>query len=592
MMVRENEAARLRALRELNLLDTPPSESFNRITRMASQLFNAPIAAVSLSDHDRQWFKSRVGCPLPQLPREQAPCAEVTRASELLVVPDLDSDPRFACSPSRQMGARFYAGAPLITADGYCLGAMCVLDTKPREVTTEEIKLLEDLAAMVMAQIELQHALGRIDPVSHLPNRNQFREDLEDLARDFEGEARVAVLVDLADGFQRKELLRVLGYGFFEDLVKSARGEIEAVLGGQARLYHVGLTAFLFLLANLGERKLQAKIAEIHTRLRTVTLSTGVPALTDVAIGISSFRLGEMKPLDAVRTAYAAAQDARDADLKIGTYDPSRDEEHQRRFTLLAALRDALEEGDQLSLVYQPRVDIRSGACRSAEALLRWNHPVLGSVSPAEFIPLVEQTALARPVTAWVVDAAFRQVAAWRATGIALRVSINISATNFEEDDFAERLGEALRLHGLEGADIELEFTESALIRNRARVLEQLEAVRAMGFSTAIDDFGTGYSSFSYLQDIPADVVKIDRSFMRAMAGEERGRTLVQTMIAMAHDLGYTAVAEGVETPEMEQILTQAGCDELQGYLISRPVSPTALARWLERGAWAPLRAA
>ena len=205
------EEDRLRALRDLSLLDTPPSEAFDRITRMASRLFNLPISAISLTDKDRQWFKSRVGVDELQLPRHKAPCAEVTSTRDVVVLTDILKEEYYRDSDLAKAGMRFYAGAPLITRDGFGLGSMCVVGPEPRSVTEGELTALRDLAAMVMAQIELQHAFGRIDPVSGLPNRNQLIEDLDDLARDHPGEDRIAALIDLADRRQLAEAQRVLG---------------------------------------------------------------------------------------------------------------------------------------------------------------------------------------------------------------------------------------------------------------------------------------------------------------------------------------------------------------------------------------------
>jgi EAL domain-containing protein (putative c-di-GMP-specific phosphodiesterase class I) len=246
----------------------------------------------------------------------------------------------------------------------------------------------------------------------------------------------------------------------------------------------------------------------------------------------------------------------------------------------LIGIRKALAAREQLSLVYQPRIDVKTGSCVSAEALLRWHHPSLGSISPSEFIPLVEQTALARPVTDFVLETALAQAAAWKSEGFELGISINVFAANLEEEDFAWRLREALDRHGVSPSMVELEFTEGALIRRRARVLEQLIDIRAVGVTCAIDDFGTGYSSFAYLQNIPADVIKIDRSFMGGLE-RERDQKLVRAMITMSHELNYRVVAEGVETQEAYEFLAKSGCDEIQGYLISRPLSPSGFGKWL-----------
>ena len=185
-----NEQARLSVLRQLNLLDTPPSESFDRITRMASLLFDLPIAAVSLTDHDRQWFKSRVGVDHWEIPRFKACCGEVADTGAVLVVNDLLASRHYRDSQLAESGIRFYAGAPLVTSEGYTLGAMCVLGTEPRAVTEQERSILKDLAAMVMAQIDLQHAVGRVDPATGLPNYLRFVEDLSDLSRDDPGGQR------------------------------------------------------------------------------------------------------------------------------------------------------------------------------------------------------------------------------------------------------------------------------------------------------------------------------------------------------------------------------------------------------------------
>lgn len=309
--------------------------------------------------------------------------------------------------------------------------------------------------------------------------------------------------------------------------------------------------------------------------------SNGVPVNVNPAFGIAPFRLGEARPRDVLRTAHSAAQDARDSETGIGIYSADLDDAHRRRFTLLADMRAAVASSDQLSLVYQPRVDVGSGSCLGAEALLRWRHPVLGNIPPGEFIPLVEQTALVKDVTEWVIGAALRQTAEWRSRNINLKMSINISAANLEEEGFAADLIERLRQLSVPSHAIELELTESAIIRNGQHAINVLGELKAAGIPIAIDDFGTGYSSLSYLQKIPASSLKIDRSFMRTLLTEERARTLVSAMISMAHDLHYRVVAEGVETAEVHDWLAEQSCDEIQGYFFSRPLPVAAFESWL-----------
>ena len=227
-------------------------------------------------------------------------------------------------------------------------------------------------------------------------------------------------------------------------------------------------------------------------------------------------------------------------------------------------------------------LDLHTGEYGTAEALLRWTHPALGNVSPGEFIPLVEQTALARQVTQWVLECACRQIKALRSRGFTTRLSINVCARNLEEDDFSATIANLLARHGVATADIELEFTEGALIRHESRVMTQLNAIRAMGIELSIDDFGTGYSSFSYLHRLPAQVVKLDQSFMKQLTESTKSQTMVQSMIAMAHDIGYRVVAEGVETAEALAFLEGCGCDEIQGYYLSRPLTAEKLDVFLQ----------
>lgn len=305
--------------------------------------------------------------------------------------------------------------------------------------------------------------------------------------------------------------------------------------------------------------------------------SNGVPVQMTPAFGVSPFVTGSAAADDALRTGISAANDARAMGLDVAVYSPASDAANRRKLTLLADFADALAQPSGLSLVYQPRIDLRTGRCAGAEALLRWRHPVLGDISPAEFVPLVEQTALARPMTEWVLGAALDQQVAWRTQGVALPVSVNVSARNLEEADFLPRLDRQLAQRGLPASGLELELTETALIRNADQVLVQLEGLRDMGVTLAIDDFGTGYSNFAYLHKLPARAVKLDRSFIGDLGPDEDARPLVRSMIGIAHNLGLRVVAEGVETQAALDVLRAWDCDEVQGYFTGRPMGAAAL---------------
>jgi EAL domain-containing protein (putative c-di-GMP-specific phosphodiesterase class I)/GGDEF domain-containing protein len=579
-MTAANEERRLDALYQLNLLDTAPSESFDRITRMASRVFGLPIAAVSLTDRDRQWFKSRVGVQHVSIPRHKAPCSEVAETNGVLVIPDLLDDPCYATSGLAAAGTRFYAGAPLVTRDGYGLGALCVLGTEPRTTTALETEALSDLAAMVMAQIELQHAFGRIDPLSGLPNRTQFLDDLEDLGLDSRGQKRLAVLIDLGRTDQINNSIRVMGSSYMDDMVRQAVHAIRSAVPRSRKVYHVSATQFAFLAD--ADASVDAYAARVEAVLRQIRAGSRIWFAMTTVVGVAPFIAGETAPGDVLRIAHSAADDARSSRTMVSVYSTCNDEAHLRRFTLFNDFADALSDSGQLRLVFQPRIDLVTRQCVGAEALLRWRHPKLGEISPGEFIPLVEHSSMARPMTNWVLEHALMQLEDWQAAGLDLQLSVNVSAADLDEPDFVQRVQLALLRHRILPGRLELEITETTAMDNSGFALQQLSALSNCGVRLAIDDFGTGYSSLSYLQQLPVHVVKIDRSFVTNIANDERNRNLVRSMVGLSRDLGYRVVAEGIETADAVDLLAGMACDEAQGYLFGRPMAAADFAAWID----------
>lgn len=576
-----NEEARLNALRDLNLLDTSPSDSFDRLTRLASKLLDAPVSTISLTDRDRQWFKSKVGVDITEIPREQAPCSYAIDGNEIFVVPDLLADSRFIGSPLAEAGIRFYAGAPLFTRQGYGLGTLCVVDDKVRDFDDEGRQVLRDLAGMVMSQIELQNTIGRSDAMTGVPNQHQMFEDIEDLSRRQPDAAAGAMIFELMSASQHGQGQRVLGGGFTEALIRGGAAKLKPRMGNSARLYHVSPTRFAVLLNPEFGGDIASFAMELAEVLREPIACSGIPVSPTAAAGTCEFILGELAPADVLRRLLNAIEDAGLSEDGYAVYCPTHDLKHTRSFMLLNDFKAALEAGDQLALHYQPRVDLATGHCGDVEALLRWTHPQLGPIPPFEFIPAVEQTAMARPLTEWVAKTALAQIASWREQGIEIRVSINVSALNLDEPDFADRIIELVRKAGVAPRMLELEFTESAVAKNAARLMRQLKALRAAGIQIAIDDFGSGYSNLSYLQALPASVLKIDRVFVTNLETSGRDRKLVRSIIDMAHELDYRVVAEGIETQGAYDLLKFWGCEEGQGFLMARPMPARQLEAWL-----------
>ena len=251
------------------------------------------------------------------------------------------------------------------------------------------------------------------------------------------------------------------------------------------------------------------------------------------------------------------------------------------RLTLQNSLRRALER-DEFILYYQPKMDIASRQVTSVEALLRWLHPQEGMILPGRFIPQAEETGLIIPIGEWVLRTACQQIKEWQAKGHpSIRIAVNVSASQFKRQNFAETVIGILEETGISPVFLELELTESAIMQNIDSSVEILNSLKAMGIQISIDDFGTGYSSLSYLRRFPIDYIKIDRSFIVNFTSNSDDRAIVTAIIAMARSLGLKIIAEGVETEEQLAILSELGCHEMQGYLYSKPLPPSLLFNFL-----------
>ncbi|MBP0598952.1 sensor domain-containing phosphodiesterase [Herbaspirillum sp. LeCh32-8] len=581
----QDELQRLAALHSLHLLDTGASEDLDNITRLCGGIFDVSGAYVSLIDADRQWLKSQHGPNMCAPTREQSFCHYTVARRAVMVVEDAAADPRFAANPM-VTGApyiRFYAGAPLLTPDGHAIGALCITATQPRSFAPAQRKQLQQLAALAMSQMLLRRAVGRVDVLTGMPNKYQLQEDLEALARpradgeEASDEARTLAYIDMPDAHTAFEIASVLGTRVYDDLVRNVGARLQQMSAGSADVYHVTDARFA-LLSHAGQeadfaQTLRAMTPALEQPVHSMTLPLNLPSYG----GIVRVAPQREALLDAPRKAVAALHEAFTHQRRWADYDAEADVRHQRSFRLLNDIPDAIGAGQGFQLAYQPKLDLKRGAYHGGEALLRWQHRELGAISPAEFIPLVERTALIRPVSDWVITAALKQMAAWRKEGMHLKLAINLSAPNFDEGDIVQRLEHACREADIDPAMVEIECTEGLWMQSPS-VLKMLHAIRALGMGLALDDFGTGYSNFAYLQQVPASVVKIDQSLIRNLDASARDRRIVQSLIALAKELDYRIVAEGVETAQTLQLIRDWGVDEAQGYYLARPLAPDAFA--------------
>ena len=576
MQIHSLEARRVEALHRLGVLNQNASDYYDAVTRLARDMFGVSGAYISLMDSDRQWLKSVVGLCSPSKAREQSFCTYTIEQAKMMVVEDTLLDERLAGNllVTGPAGIRFYAGAPLLTAQGFAIGTLCLVDTKPRQLDAAGQAKLAGLAQLLMSHISLGRAIGHVDAISGMPNKFQMGEDLAALSKQHTGQPRVLVIIDMPDPTTAFEIASVLGLGVFDDMVRGVAARLKQLFDGRAHVYHMTDSRFAVLSDGADTQGfidyLYGLEAALKVSLQNATIPLNLPSFG----GIVVFDLCEQSSGDAPRKAIAAANQALLGQQRWMHFSDAEDVQHQRAFRLLNDVQASIREG-RFRLVYQPKHDVASGHCMSAEALLRWDHAELGQVSPAEFIPLIEKTALIGPLTDWVIRAAIQQMSQWHAAGALISVAINLSAYNFEEADIVERLAAVCLEFAVDPRYVEIECTEGIWMEG-AGILETLNAIRALGMNLALDDFGTGYSNFSYLQKVPATVVKVDQSLIRHVHSNPRDQSIVRSLIALAKELNYRVIAEGVETVQSLNLIRSWGCDTAQGYYFAKPLPPQA----------------
>jgi len=473
-------------------------------------------------------------------------------------------------SSRRQDGSRF----------PFWLTVSRVRDCDPQQ--PQYVLTFTDLSQYRDSQERLAH-LAHFDPLTDLPNRlyamERLNHALEHAQRHNE---RVAVLYFDLDNF--KTINESLGHKVGDELLVAVARRLQQRLRNEDTLARLSSDEFLVVLENLQRPEEAATIARTLIELleRPLPLGNGGrEAYLSASIGISLYPDDGLSGDDLLRNADSALHQAKQEGRNtFRFYTQGLTHQAHTRLTLEGRLRQALKR-NELLLHYQPLVDAESGRAIGVEALLRW-HSSEGMVSPAQFIPLAEETGLIVPIGTWVLREACRQMQFWRQQGVALQtLAVNLSPRQFRQADLLQQVREALHDSGLPPEYLELEITEGALIENVEQAQASLAALKGLGLKLAIDDFGTGYSSLAYLQRFPLDKLKIDQSFMRGVPEDQANLEIVATIVGLARNLKLRVLAEGVETAEQLRALRQLGCEQCQGYLFSRPLSAVQLVHWL-----------
>ncbi|HZC96681.1 MAG TPA: EAL domain-containing protein, partial [Bradyrhizobium sp.] len=419
------------------------------------------------------------------------------------------------------------------------------------------------------AQAQISH-MARHDALTNLPNRTLFREELEQALSRVKPADQLAVLCLDLDHF--KDINDSLGHPIGDALLKEVGRRLKASVGEHDTVARLGGDEFAILQDAVGgDDDVKALVARIYQALRTPFDCHGHQLSSDASIGIAIAPRHGSDLFGLLKSADLAMYAAKAAGRRTHRFfDPAMEKQANLRRELESELRTALAKGG-FEIHYQPLVDLRSDEVTGCEALLRWRHPVRGMISPADFIPVAEETGLIEEIGQWVLRTACAEAASWPAH---VRIAVNVSPIQFKSETLSLKVAAVLAETGLDPRRLELEITEAVLIADDDAALVALDQLRALGVHIALDDFGTGYSSLQYLQRFPFDKIKIDRSFVKEVTRNSSSASIIRAVVSIAADRNMITTAEGVETPEQRETVHSLGCTQMQGYLFSaaRPV--------------------
>ncbi|PYD90236.1 diguanylate cyclase [Pseudomonas syringae pv. pisi] len=421
------------------------------------------------------------------------------------------------------------------------------------------------------------------DTLTGLANRSLLSDRIERATANAGGMPVWTVLLDF-DHF--KLINDTLGRRAGDEALRMLAARIKGALRPVDTAARVGGDDFVLVLVGVAdERQAAARIQQVREAVSEPIHLAGQRLVLSCSAGVAAFPVDGLDADTLVKHAEIAMYRAKAIGRNgVQFYAPHMNAQAFDRLALESALRHALQE-DQFELHFQPQVDLATGCVVGNEALIRWRHPLLGTVRPDRFIALAEETGLIVPIGAWVLRTACRQNRRWQRAGLGpLRIAVNLSARQFAEPDLVDTVAQVLVETGLAPASLEIELTESMMMADADAAIRTMECLKRMGVKLSIDDFGTGYSSLQYLKRLPVDVLKIDRSFVQDIVGNPDGAALVDAIISLAHGLRMQVIAEGVETIEQLDYLRGCGCDEVQGHVYSRPQPATRVEALLRAG--------
>ncbi len=518
-------------------------------------------------------------------------CGTAVFRREPVYVSDIQTDPLWAnfADIAAAHDLRSCWSTPIMTPQGNVLGTFALYSRTVRAPTEAELNMI--MVAVRIAGIAIErrlseeriHFMAHHDPLTGLPNRTLLKDRLaQALLHAQQTGLWVSVIFIDFDNF--KDINDNLGHNAGDDLLRTVGERMLACVGPTNTVVRLGGDEFVILLIDqpANPNAISESVHAIRKSLGETIVVKGHEIRMTCSVGIANYPMdgGDADTLIANADAamYGAKANGRD---NFQFFKSELNARAQERFQLLDSLKSALAR-QEFVLLYQPQIMLAENRVFAAEALIRWNHPKLGSISPVRFIPLAEETGLIVPIGDWVLHEACRQNKAWQVAGLPpIRVCVNVSARQFREKDLVARVIAALAETGLDPEYLELELTESLIMQDVPQAIRTMEDLKQLGISLAIDDFGTGYSSLSALKNFPVSRLKIDKSFVGDLSTNENDRAVISAVISLGQSLKMRTIAEGVETPEQLAFLRGKQCDEVQGYHFCKPVPAEELATFL-----------
>lgn len=530
--------------------------------------------------------------------RGRGPTGTAARTGTVQVSRDLGSDPRVLAWRAEAL-SRGYASSialPLVVGPD-TFGVLSIYSSATDAFDEEEFVLLQELAAdlsfgvhthrsilehrLAAAQVE---RLANFDPLTELPNRVQLIAKLEQaIERERSGTAGVALMMLSVDRFS--EIQEGVGIAGADELLKKVALRLESAAEAGNFIARIADDSFVIVIPQADAERAHELAKRIQRAMTDPFELAGVPLDVRTTSGIAMFPAHGAGADALIRRSDIAVRRARSAGIEYALYSGRGETETPQRLILLAELRKAIKD-DELLLYYQPKIDVRGCVVCAVEALVRWPHLERGMVPPKDFIPQAEQTGIIKPLTDWVLGAAWKQISEWQRLGVEMPIAVNVSPNILRDPEFLTRLVALGAQAGARLDLLQLEVTESALMEDPEQSHDVLSRMRDLGIQIFLDDFGTGYSSLSYIAALPIHALKIDRSFIVRMMQHERHRAVVVATISLAHSLGMRVIAEGVETAEQAKAVIELGCDEIQGFFFNKAVPAAEFLRWKAAFRW------